>query len=195
MAASTSSLLPMEITKTKPTIRMRDRDLHTSNQPFITITNALPVDDTFLPNKQIDIADTNRIRFYKNEPYKPNSSDVSLFPGESIRFSPYKDSTLPEHERLGMNNNEDAALIQLYVHAAIKHQLMHLYVGQHSKVKFGDTIRFKLETDGTIVMSHNHKKLKTIETQHVTEIIGVPKNKEREIIDLEPLLFIFSNPK
>lgn len=195
MIVPTSSLLPMEVTQTETKIRMRDRDLDTSSRPFITLINALPIDDTFLPNKQIDIADTNRIRFYKNEPYKPNYSDVSLLPGEGIRFSPYKDSTLEEYKRLGMNNNEDAALIQLYVHAAIKHQLMHLYVGQHSKVKFGDTIRFKLETDGTIVMSHNHKKLKRIETQHVTEIIGVPKNKEREIIDLEPLLFIFGNPK
>jgi hypothetical protein len=183
----------MEITQAIPKIRMRDRDLDTSIRPFITIINALPVEDTYLPNKQIDITDKSRTNSYKNEPYKPDFFAISLLPGEGIRFSPYKDSAFAEHERLGMNNNENAALIQLYVHAAIKYQLMNLYVGKHSKIKFGDTVRFGLESDGTIIMKHNHKTLKKIDTQHTTEIIGAPK--DRTTRSLEPLLLTLSNPK
>jgi len=135
MAASTSVLLPMKITQTTPKIRMRDRDLDTSSRPFITIINALPTEDTFLPNKNIDITDGKRIDFYKNEPYTPDYSVVSLLAGEGVRFSPYKNNTLAEYKRLGMNNNENAALIQLYVHAAVKYQLMSLYVAFKSKIR------------------------------------------------------------
>ena len=174
------------------TIRLRYYNSNTDNQSHITIINQLGNNNN-LPNNQIDISDENRTDFYTNQPYIKDSSAVSIFPGEGVVFAPYKNSTLAEHKRLGMNNAGNAALIKICVHAAIKDSLMHLYIGEHSKIKFGDTISFDLQPDGHIKMKHNAKKLETMETHRITKIIGYPKNREKA--DKEPLLLILANSK
>lgn len=188
--ATTNSLFSMEIV---PKVHMRDRDLDTCNQPFITIINELPTEDTHLSHKKIYVTDNIRNISYQNKSYSSDPSYLGIKPGHGLRFSPCTNTQVAEYTRLGMNDQNNAALIQFYIPAAIKNRLLQLYIGEHSTIKFNDTIRFKLESDGTITLNHNNKRLKTIKTQCITKIIGAPKDSNTR--NLEPLLLVFSNEK
>jgi hypothetical protein len=181
---SISSMVAME--PQTPKLRMRNNDYNTLYKPYIIIINQLPADKNYVPNSRIDISDEIRIDYQNNKPWAPDKSTIQLNPNEGIRFAPHTYKTLPENERLGMNDAGDSAHINMYVHAAVRNQLMKIYIGKYSPIQFGDTIRISAAPceDDTIIIKHNDNKkpLKKIETIYVVETLGYPKKKSEELV-------------
>jgi hypothetical protein len=144
--------------------------------PNITIINRLPTPNAHFPNDHIDVSDTIKFNYrYNNQSYAPDDDTVTLCSNHAIRFSPRTHERLPEYKRFGMNNTGDTALIALYVHAAITRPLIHLIVGKGSPIQFGDTIIFMTQSDDTIILNHNAKKLTERKTKETIRIIPEPK--------------------
>jgi hypothetical protein len=169
-------------------LEIRNRNLDTLEKPHITIINQLPDNPQFLSTR-IDISDQTKINQYNKQSYISDDSTITIYSNRGVKFSPRTYKTLPEYERLGMNNAGDTALINIYVHTAINYPLMQLLIGKGSKVQFGDTITFTAKPNGTIILNHKNKKLKTIKTeqsaaliepaaQRCVTIIGLPKLAE-----------------
>jgi hypothetical protein len=181
---SISSIVAMEPQTPKP--RIKNNDYNTYSKPYIIIINQLPADKNYVPSSRIDISDEIRIDYQHNTPCIPDKSTIQLNPNEGVRFSPHTYKTLPENERLGMNDAGDSALINMYVHAAVRNQLMKIYIGKYSPIQFGDTIHiFAVPCEnGTIIIKHNDNKkaLKKIETVYVVETLGYPKKKSEELV-------------
>jgi hypothetical protein len=112
------------------------RNLNTPQRPHITIINQLPKEIGF--STRIDISDTTKIN--NTDDYKPDDSTKTIHSDKGIKFSPNFNKTgEPEYRRLGMNNTGNAALIALYIHG-IKNSLVHMIIGEGSRIQFGDTV-------------------------------------------------------
>jgi hypothetical protein len=119
-----------------------------------------------------------------------SSTAIKLPAGKSVQFAP---STRQGFEctRLGMNDNNSAALIAIYVTGAIKtkDRIVKLFIGNNSPIKFKDTITFShKEPDDYIIMSHNNQPLRKMPFQHIVETYGKPENYHNE-----GLLMVVSN--
>jgi hypothetical protein len=131
-----STIIPALSCAMEQEIEIRNRNLDTPEKPQITIINKLPKDAGF--STRIDISDTTKISNKNN--YKPDDSTETIWANKGIRFSPNlnKNENL-EHNRLGMNDAGNAALVALYIHG-IQNSLIHLVVGEGSRIKFGNTV-------------------------------------------------------
>lgn len=189
-------LAAMNMTQ-KLEIKMNDRDYDTQLQPHITIINELP--KNLAPKTHIDVSDGERIDIQQNTPYIPDSSTVSVLPQEGIRFNPRANTTLSEYKRLGMNNAGTGALLKLYIHAAAQEQLFKLYVSNNSEIKFGDTIRVKLDPLNNMLVIHDNnenKILKKMRYSHIVETLGEPDYDAwpyTPVDQQDPLLLVLCN--
>jgi hypothetical protein len=152
-----------------------------SSNKCITIYNLLPKDHPNIHDTRIEISDLKRIEIYNSESYKSDKSTWTLYGNEKVRFSPDKHKKGNDWERLGINNAGDGALINIYVHAAVKNKLMQLYFGKYSKVQFGDSIYFKPNkyANDTIILEHKDLILTEIVIEEPTKLIGLPDNTRR----------------
>ena len=178
-----SIIAPIHSIVAMETLEIRNRNLDTLQKPHITIINQLPDNPQFL-NTRIDISDQTKINQYNKQTYTPDDSTITIYPNRGIRFSPRTNKTLHEYKRLGMNNTGNAALITLYVHAAVNYPLVQLLIGKGSKVQFGDTITFTAKPNGTIILNHKNRKLKTIKTEQSTALFEPTAQRSVTIIGL-----------
>lgn len=131
-----STIIPALSCAMEQEIEIRNRNLDTLEKPHITIINRLPKSSGF--STRIDISDKTKIN-NKND-CKPDDSTKTIYPNQGIRFSPNLNKNgEPEHKRLGMNDAGNAALVALYLHG-IENSLIHLVVGEGSRIQFGDTV-------------------------------------------------------
>lgn len=133
----------------EPLVEIRNRDLDTLQKPHIIIINKLPKDAGF--STRIDISDKTKIYDYTKDSYRPDESTKTIWPGQGIRFSPYFNKNgKPDYRRLGMNDTGNAALIALHIHG-IKHSHKHLFIGEGSRIRFGDTIIITANNNDIII--------------------------------------------
>src|SRR5579863_3482438 len=168
---SVSSMVAME---NVTALDIRDRDLDSQTRPYITIINQLPMCEPslnpYILNPQILISDQKDIRYYNSQSYYYlDDSTVMLRPDQGVRFSPHTYTTLPELERLGMNDAQDAARIQLYVQGAVTKPQMQLIIGKGVKIQFGDEIIFTQLKNNIILTHKNNLKQENILAKLETE--------------------------
>jgi hypothetical protein len=140
--------------------------METQEIPHIILINKIPknieIEEGVYINPCIDIAYTGRLNNFHNQPYKKERDTYSLLSNTKIIITPPTDTTKPEYERLGMNNAKTAALIQLYIHAAInpEHKVLKLFFGNNKQIKPGDSITFNYtRKNDSITMKHNNNTI------------------------------------
>jgi hypothetical protein len=185
---SVSSMVAME---DFTTLDIRDRDDDSQIRPYITIINQLPMCEPdlnpYILNPQILISDQKDTRYYNSQSYYHlDDSTVMLRPHQGVRFSPNTYTTLPGLKRLGMNDEQDAARIQIYVQAAVTKPQMQLIIGKGAKIQFGDEIIFT-QLKNNIVLTHkNNLKqeniLAKLETERSIKNITQPDLFETKIV-------------
>jgi hypothetical protein len=163
-----------------PAIEIRDRNLNTAKEPHITIINQLPKDIGFFT--RIDISDKTMINNYTKDSYRPDDSTQTIYFNQGIRFSPrFNKTDEPEHQRLGMNDAGDAALLVVYLYGAKNNELHHLVVGKGSFIPFGETITITAASNMNIYFTNNddtldYWKQPTVnpEDKEIVSLVGIP---------------------
>lgn len=170
--ASTGSIVAMETP-----ITIRNRNLNSLEKPHVTIINKLSNTNSYFLNTRIDISDKTKINTHSQ--YKPDDSTIMIHPDQDVRFSLRKNKTLePEHNRLGMNDAEDAALISIYIYGAHNNPLHHLVIGKGSLIPFGDTITITANPDGAIVFTNTVLTNNGSTCDWTTHITSDPEEKQ-----------------
>lgn len=159
-----ATVIAANISAMETELQITNRHLDTLERPYITIINKLPQNDPNFPNTRIDISDQTKVKTYTPESYRIDDSTKTIYSNNGIRFSPQTHKSIHEFKRLGMNDAENAAIIAMYIHGALRHRCLYMVIGKGAAVQFGDVITFSKDNDNNILLKHNDKPVIQLET-------------------------------